>query len=80
MTKFLGKSITCNSLFQVNQSEYFECICGTDLPESSDPRHRVQCSECKLWQHSECVKYDVADPYRGEYICPHCWTLQVSAN
>ena len=22
------------------------------------------------------LRYDVSDPLRGEYICPHCWTLQ----
>jgi len=28
-----------------------------------------------IFQHAECVKYDLEDPYRGEYLCPHCWTL-----
>ena len=23
-----------------------------------------------------CFRYDVSDPFRGEYFCPHCWTLQ----
>ena len=22
------------------------------------------------------IRYDVSDPFRGEYFCPHCWTLQ----
>ena len=35
--------------------------------------YRVQCSQCGTEQHAECVKYDVKDPYRGEYCCPHCW-------
>ena len=61
---------------KVEQSDFFECICGEDLDADDDLKHRVQCSICNLWQHSECVKYEVSDPYRGEYICPHCWTLQ----
>ena len=35
--------------------------------------YRVQCQECGTEQHAECVKYDIKDPYRGEYFCPHCW-------
>ncbi|TRY78378.1 hypothetical protein TCAL_01692 [Tigriopus californicus] len=61
---------------KVGQSDYFECICGTDLDADEDRLHRIQCSKCQLWQHSECVKFDVTDPYRGDYLCPHCWTLQ----
>ena len=35
--------------------------------------YRVQCQACGTEQHAECVKYDIKDPYRGEYFCPHCW-------
>eukprot|EP00095_Tigriopus_kingsejongensis_P004239 maker-scaffold711_size108467-snap-gene-0.24 protein:Tk04239 transcript:maker-scaffold711_size108467-snap-gene-0.24-mRNA-1 annotation:"e3 ubiquitin-protein ligase shprh" len=61
---------------KVERGEYFECICGTELDADEDVRHRIQCSSCQLWQHSECVKFNVADPFRGNYLCPHCWTTQ----
>jgi E3 ubiquitin-protein ligase SHPRH len=25
---------------------------------------------------AECVRFDLTDPYRGEYFCPHCWMIQ----
>ncbi len=60
--------------FKVGQADYFECVCGADLPEESDSKYRVQCGSCGTWQHAECLKYDIEDPARGEYFCPHCWT------
>lgn len=61
---------------KVQQKSYFECLCGEAEAEMSDPKLRVQCTKCSLYQHAECVQYDVSNPYRGEYICPHCWTQQ----
>ena len=61
---------------KVEQRSYFECICGGSEEESRKARHRVRCGECGTEQHSECVKYDVTDPYRGEYFCPHCWVAR----
>ncbi|CAL4169349.1 unnamed protein product, partial [Meganyctiphanes norvegica] len=61
---------------KVQQKSYFECLCGEAEAEISDPKLRVQCTKCSLYQHAECVQYDVSNPYRGEYICPHCWTQQ----
>ena len=61
---------------KVEQRNFFECICGGSEEESRRARHRVQCGDCKTEQHSECVKYDVTDPYRGEYFCPHCWVTR----
>ena len=34
---------------------------------------QVQCEKCRQYQHADCVGFDVTDPYRGEYYCPHCW-------
>lgn len=61
---------------KVEQKSYFECICGSTTAENRDEKFRVQCSVCSLWQHAECVQFDVSDPYRGVYICPHCWTQE----
>ena len=55
----------------------FECLCGTkedmmtDLEKTQNPLI-VQCEICKLWQHAKCVNYDLNDPYRGRFLCPHC--------
>ena len=59
---------------KVAPTDYFECVCGADdYGVQSDPKYRVQCLDCNQWQHAECLGYDVTDPYRGEYYCPHCW-------
>ena len=58
---------------KIDQRSYFECICGGTEEGSPKLTYRVQCSECSTEQHAECVKYDITDPYRGDYVCPHCW-------
>ena len=60
----------------IEQSENFECLCGTEAHVDYDALYRVQCTKCNLWQHAACVKYDVTDPLRGPYICPHCWAQE----
>ncbi len=41
---------------KVEQQEYFECICGSDLDADEDRKYRVQCKECGIYQHAECVR------------------------
>ncbi|KAL4232699.1 hypothetical protein ACF0H5_007387 [Mactra antiquata] len=59
-----------------DQMEKFECICGATDPSihvnRRKKKHIVQCSVCHLLQHAECVNYDLYDPLRGEFKCPHC--------
>ena len=63
----------------VERKNYFECICGTQKRVMKKrERHVIQCTECGLWQHAECVHYDTEDPYRGVYKCPHCSVISVS--
>ena len=68
----------CTGFFdtKVAQKSFFECLCGSSEAESCDDKFRVQCIRCSLWQHADCVQFDVSDPYRGEYVCPHCWTQE----
>lgn len=61
---------------KVEQKSYFECLCGSSEGKDRDDKLRMQCGACSLWQHAECVQYDVSDPYRGPYFCPHCWTQE----
>ena len=61
---------------KVAQRAYFECICGGSEEGGPRAKHRVKCGECSTEQHAECVRYDVTDPYRGEYFCPHCWVTR----
>ncbi|XP_047740431.1 E3 ubiquitin-protein ligase SHPRH [Hyalella azteca] len=63
---------------KVARKAYFECICGEDKTPRDAGREQgtVQCSVCGLHQHARCVEYDTRDPYRGVYVCPHCWTQQ----
>ncbi|KAF6025413.1 SHPRH [Bugula neritina] len=49
-------------------SAKFECTCGQYMVDEV----KVQCSVCAMRQHAFCVRYDVTDPGRGAYKCPHC--------
>ena len=65
-----------------SHSGEFECICGSDefkgFRGRKKRKHKVQCVVCGLLQHAECVNYDLKDPYRGEFKCPHCHVESVS--
>lgn len=67
----------------VAPKNFFECICGVSAEakgtsNSRKEKHRVQCVMCGLYQHAECVGYDLENPYRGQFKCPHCHVLSVS--
>lgn len=66
---------------EVHKAE-FECLCGLtgiDIQKSRrKKKHLVQCIKCSLRQHAECVNYDLKDPFRGEFKCPHCHVASVS--
>lgn len=79
-------NFTPKNMFDVKEDvkpkEFFECICGQTDEGSprrrKKSRHSVQCVKCGLYQHAECVNYDINDPYRGEFKCPHCHISSVS--
>ncbi|XP_054830770.1 E3 ubiquitin-protein ligase SHPRH isoform X2 [Eublepharis macularius] len=59
------------SIFPFNTSDYrFECICG-ELG-LVDYKARVQCLNCHLWQHAECVNYKEENLKVKPFYCPHC--------
>ncbi|XP_057200177.1 E3 ubiquitin-protein ligase SHPRH isoform X2 [Triplophysa rosa] len=59
------------SVFPFNTSDYrFECICG-ELG-LVDCKARVQCLNCLLWQHAECVNYKEENLETTPFYCPHC--------
>lgn len=59
------------SLFPFNTPDYrFECICG-ELG-IIDYKARVQCMNCQLWQHAECVNYKEESLETTPFYCPHC--------
>lgn len=59
------------SVFPFNTSDYrFECICG-ELG-LVDYKARVQCLNCHLWQHAECVNYKEENLKIKPFYCPHC--------
>lgn len=54
-----------------NTSDYrFECICG-ELG-IIDYKPRVQCMNCELWQHADCVNYKEESLETTPFFCPHC--------
>jgi len=59
------------SLTPFNTADYrFECICG-ELG-LADLKARVQCMNCQLWQHAECVNYREESRETTPFYCPHC--------
>ncbi|CAJ1074467.1 E3 ubiquitin-protein ligase SHPRH [Xyrichtys novacula] len=59
------------SVFPFNTPDYrFECICG-ELG-IIDYKARVQCMNCQLWQHAECVNYKEESLETTPFYCPHC--------
>ncbi|XP_075059698.1 E3 ubiquitin-protein ligase SHPRH [Mixophyes fleayi] len=65
------KDCQYSPVFPCNTSDYrFECICGgLRLPDLKD---RVQCLQCHLWQHAECVNYKRENLSTIPFYCPHC--------
>jgi hypothetical protein len=52
-----------------------ECQCGAQSVSFGNPV--VICQKCHSRQHASCVKYDLTDPLRGTYLCPHCHVVEV---
>lgn len=59
------------SVIPFNTPDYrFECICG-ELG-LVDYKPRVQCLNCLLWQHADCVNYKEENLETTPFYCPHC--------
>ncbi|TKS86976.1 E3 ubiquitin-protein ligase SHPRH [Collichthys lucidus] len=59
------------SIVPFNTPDYrFECICG-ELG-IVDYKARVQCMNCQLWQHADCVNYKQESLETTPFYCPHC--------
>ncbi|XP_072221237.1 E3 ubiquitin-protein ligase SHPRH [Leuresthes tenuis] len=59
------------SVVPFNTPDYrFECICG-ELG-IVDYKARVQCMNCQLWQHADCVNYKEESLKTTPFYCPHC--------
>ncbi|XP_036890761.1 E3 ubiquitin-protein ligase SHPRH isoform X2 [Sturnira hondurensis] len=66
-----GDAPHSNVMSVCNSSDYrFECICG-EL-DHVDRKPRVQCLNCHLWQHAECVNYEEKNLKVKPFYCPHC--------
>ncbi|XP_075195660.1 E3 ubiquitin-protein ligase SHPRH isoform X2 [Anomaloglossus baeobatrachus] len=71
--EFISQEMDCHQgpVFPVNTSDYrFECICGS--LRHPDLKDRVQCLQCHLWQHAECVNYKRESVHTVPFYCPHC--------
>ena len=70
---------TCGFKLKLGPREaFFECDCGKGASDQGSRRskkkkkHVVKCTQCRASQHAECMNYDLEDPFRGPYKCPHC--------
>lgn len=69
-----------NNYFQnnVDSKEIFECICGAKYSDTQTiDRNPIQCIKCGLWQHAECVNFNLENPSRPDFMCPHCLVRNV---
>ncbi|KAI3367521.1 hypothetical protein L3Q82_026377 [Scortum barcoo] len=65
------ETLTRASVVPFNTPDYrFECICG-ELG-IVDYKARVQCMNCQLWQHADCVNYKEESLETTPFYCPHC--------
>lgn len=63
----------------VGPKEMFECICGAKYSDTQTiGRNPIQCIKCGLWQHAECVNFNLENPSRPDFMCPHCLVRNVS--
>ena len=69
------KNVFLPPTIDIRQVNLLECSCGVRTKDRDlAGQHRVQCNTCGMMQHAECVGYDLSDPQRGPYHCPHCWS------
>lgn len=65
-----------------SQKTFFECICGMKeedaFKKDNTKKNNVQCVRCGLWQHAECVHFNISDPDKADFVCPHCLVEGVS--
>ncbi|GFS23980.1 E3 ubiquitin-protein ligase SHPRH [Elysia marginata] len=72
------------SIQHAARQQWFECSCGRlegqeeNVNDSAD-LHTVKCIECGMSQHAECMNYDLRDPLRGDYLCPHCHATTIKS-
>ena len=59
-----------NSYNPYNSSSYYRvnCICGIYEPKTTQ-KSIIQCTECGIWHHKECLKDMVKMP---NFLCPKC--------
>lgn len=64
-----GKKTTKAANGKENKSDDEDCFCLVCLETFSNSRPNekwIQCMECKMWSHAECVKDDAI------YVCHNC--------
>ncbi|KAK7891604.1 hypothetical protein WMY93_023567 [Mugilogobius chulae] len=61
---------TMKKLLDDKKSSRSKCICG-ELG-IIDYKPRVQCMNCDLWQHADCVNYKEESLETTPFFCPHC--------
>lgn len=42
---------------EVHDGDIVRCICGATEAVHGDGKELIECSHCKSWQHTECIKY-----------------------
>jgi len=67
--------VRCNVDYEDSSTD-IECQCGGQLRDSTNIV--VICQRCFSQQHAQCVNYDLCDPLRGTYLCPHCHVVEVN--
>ncbi|GBM04758.1 E3 ubiquitin-protein ligase SHPRH [Araneus ventricosus] len=57
----------------LEEDSFFECVCGSAFSVSRRKKTVVQCKNCGLQQHAECVLANIPKESFVNYLCPYCW-------
>lgn len=73
------EDITVPTPVSIPRKQLFECVCGEGETShnSRKPKHVVMCTVCGTSQHAECMHYNLENPFRGPYKCPHCHYVSI---
>ncbi|KAF8784736.1 E3 ubiquitin-protein ligase SHPRH like protein [Argiope bruennichi] len=58
---------------ELQEDSFFECVCGSEFSVRRKKKTIVQCKNCGLQQHAECVLASITEESFVNYLCPYCW-------
>ncbi|CCG81180.1 Predicted protein [Taphrina deformans PYCC 5710] len=57
---------------QENADDRIRCVCGQTEEVEDEDKDFVQCDQCSVWQHNQCVGLPSEIPENEDYFCERC--------